>query len=148
MFQFFSERDANQFQLTSCKQWQIQNGHRCVRERQRQVREFVHDREPTLFSRWMGFDQLGFGGGRQIELMDPGGVWSRLQRLFACAWGVESGTTRDRSSAAFGPGNHTLSSRRETYSAMVVLTMQYIGTGRIKRPRPRCGRYSGPSAPS
>jgi hypothetical protein len=79
-----------------------------------------------------GLRPTGFGAGRQIELMDPGGVWFCLQRLFACAWGVGSGTSRDRSSAAFGPGNHTLSSRRETYSEKVILAMQYIEVKQIK----------------
>jgi hypothetical protein len=64
--------------------------------------------------------------------MDPGGVWFCLQRLFACAWEVGSGTSRNRSGAAFGSGNHTLSARRETYSEKVILAMQYIEVKEIK----------------
>ena len=84
------------------------------------------------FSLCIGFDQLGFGAGRQVELTDPGGVGLFLQVLlpFPCVRG--SGTTRGRPGAGFASGNHTPSSRRVTYSAKVSLSMQYIGAGQIK----------------
>ena len=84
------------------------------------------------FNLWIGFDQPGFGAGRQVELTDPGGV-GFLQVLLPCAWLRGSGTTRERPGAA----NHTPSSRRLTYSPKASLSMQYVGAGQRKDRRGR-----------
>jgi hypothetical protein len=66
------------------------------------------------FSRWMGFDQLGFGACPQIEETDPGGVGYFLQVFLPLGCVRESGTTRGRPGAALASGKDKLWSRWET----------------------------------
>ena len=68
----------------------------------------------NAFSRWIGFDQLGFGAGRQDELTDPGGVGFFSQALLPFPWLRGSGTARERPGTGLASGNQTPSSRRVT----------------------------------
>ena len=49
-----------------------------------------------------------------------------MHRLLPLAWVRGPGTSRVRPGAVFASGDHKLLSRRETYSAKVVLAMPYI----------------------